>query len=152
MIMLTLCNIRSPAMRKQTISEDIMAMSSGLLIFIFLFSLTWSFTPVAYINFPGKELPNFYPIFQIMNSFTGIFLFCCVGIGSQRFRAVVMRKVPRSVRHFTIVTFRDVHCDPNCLHFPFQSPPKLVVIGADDEYDILAVSYTHLTLPTTPYV
>ena len=48
-----------------------------------------------------------------------------------------MRKVPRSVRHFTIVTFRDVHCDPNCLNFPFQSPPKLVIIGADDDYDIL---------------
>ena len=48
-----------------------------------------------------------------------------------------MRKVPRSVRHFTIVPFQDVHGDPNCLHFPFQSPPKLVVIGTDDDYDVL---------------
>ena len=92
-----LCNIKTPAMRKHTIVEEISSIVSGLLVLIILFALTWVLSPLAYINFPGKEFPDFYPVFQVLNSFTGIFLFICLGIGSKRFRAVITGRVGKKV-------------------------------------------------------
>lgn len=98
MMCLVLCNIRTPAMRKHAIVEEVSSIASGLLVLLLLYALTWSFSPVAYINFPGKEFPDFYPVFQVMNSFTGIFLFICLGIGSKRFRAVMTGRAGKKVR------------------------------------------------------
>ena len=135
MILLVMCNIRSPAMRKQTVSDDILALASSFFIFIFLFTLTWSFSPLAYINFPGQEIPEFYPLFQILNSFLGIFFFCCLGIGSQRFRAVITRKVPRKVYQVQLEIFWNIH--NLTFNFPLQTPPKIVIGGECKNYDVL---------------
>ena len=60
---------------------------------VFIFTLCWSWAPVAYIEFPGTEIPSFYPAFQILNSFMGFFVFVCIGLGSRKFRTEIKRQI-----------------------------------------------------------
>ena len=62
---------------------------------VFIFALCWSWAPVAYISFPGVELPSFYPAFQILNSFMGFFVFICIGLGSRKFRAEIRHQIEK---------------------------------------------------------
>lgn len=84
-----LCNIATPAMRKQSIVEELSSIFKGLLGMVFLFSLTWAWAPLAYIDYPDLDLPDFYPSFQVMNSWMGVFVFVLLGACSTRFRHVV---------------------------------------------------------------
>lgn len=94
---MVLCNIATPAMRKHSIVAEISSIAYGLLVMVLLYALTWSFSPLAYISFAGKEFPDFYPVFQVLNSLTGIFLFLLLGICSKRFRAVITGKAGKKV-------------------------------------------------------
>jgi len=91
-IMVVVMNIRTPAMRKESFVEEMSSLAIGIFFFMFLVSLTWGMAPLAYIRFPGLELPDFYPAFQVLNSFSGIFFFCCLGVGSKRFRIALMNQ------------------------------------------------------------
>ena len=53
------------------------------------------------------------------------------------------------LRAFTRFTY-DLH--QNGINFLDHSPGNTLIIKQDASYDFYPVSYTHLTLPTTPYV
>ena len=57
----------------------------------FVFCMTWWFGYPAYIRDPNKETPDFYPIFMVLNSWSGVFVFCLLGIVSKPFRATFVR-------------------------------------------------------------
>ena len=64
----------------------------GLALLTLLFALNWTWFPLAYLKFDSLELPDFYPAYQVMNSWMGVFAFVGIGLSSQRFRDVIKRK------------------------------------------------------------
>ena len=92
-MLVVMCNINTPAMRKESIVEEMGSIAKGLFFLALLFALTWSWSPFAYIRFPYHEFPDFYPAFQVMNAFMGIFVFVFLGILSKRFRTVLTGSV-----------------------------------------------------------
>ena len=97
-ICIAMCNTNKPALRKETIAEEIVSLVKGLFIFTFVMCFTWSWGPLAYLRFPGIAMPNFYPGFQVLNAFMGMFLFISIGVGSKRFQTVLFRQVKFRVR------------------------------------------------------
>ena len=95
---IVVCNISTPAMRKESIVEELGSVAKGLLFLVFLFAVAWIFAPLAYIRFPEAELPDFYPAFQVLNSLMGVFVFFFIGVASTRFRAVITGKTKHRVR------------------------------------------------------
>ena len=98
----TMCNIATPQLRKESIAEDLISLAKGLFGLTFFYCLTWSWAPLAYLDFPALELPSFYPGFQILNSVLGLLAFIFIGIGSQRFRIAVTGQVKIRVNIFFI--------------------------------------------------
>jgi hypothetical protein len=52
----------------------------------FVFCMTWWFAYPAFIRDPNQEMVDFYPIFSVLNSWTGVFVFCLLGVVSKPFR------------------------------------------------------------------
>ena len=98
LMVIVVCNMSTPAMRKESIVEELGSIAKGMVLLVLLFTLTWSFAPPAYIHFPGSEMPDFYPVFQVLNSFTGVYVFMFLGVGSTRFRVVIAGQVLHRVR------------------------------------------------------
>ena len=96
-ISIVVCNLATPAIRKSSILEEMSSLTYGLLVIVFLFCLTWSMAPLAYIRFTDIQLPDFYPAFQVLNSFMGTLVFLLMGISNVRFRAVVTGNVENRV-------------------------------------------------------
>ena len=80
-------------MRKESIVEEMGSVAKGMLMFVILFSLTWAMAPLAYIRMYDWEIPDFYPAFQVLNSFSGLFFFIFIGVMSNRFRTVIAGQV-----------------------------------------------------------
>ena len=59
---------------------------SGLTLLTLLFAINWTWFPLVYLKFDGMEIPDFYPAFQVLNSWMGLFAFVGIGLGSPRFR------------------------------------------------------------------
>lgn len=111
MMAVVMCNIRTPAMRKERVVKELSSITMGLLVFLLFFCITWTFAFVAYMKFPGQELPDFYPAFQVMNSFTGIIFFICIGLGSLRFRGVMTGKLKNEPDSMKSVLVQDIEYD-----------------------------------------
>ena len=122
-MMIVVCNLATPAIRKSSILEEMSSLTFGLLVVVFIFCVTWAMAPLAYIRFPSIALPDFFPAFQVLgfchamscndmlchaklcchvmcdimlqvlNSFIGIFVFMFLGLANVRFRAVVTGRV-----------------------------------------------------------
>jgi len=88
-IVIVICNLATPAIRKSSILEEMSSISSGLIAMVFFYCLTWAFGPLAYIRFPTLEIPDFYPVFQVLNSWMGVFAVILLGFCSTRFRVVI---------------------------------------------------------------
>lgn len=106
---------QTPALRKRSLISDQSSLAKGLSILVILFCLCWSFAPVAYLNLTGDDTPSFYPgicgvtqrntnlyliqifflAFQLLNSFMGLFMFLCIGIGSKKFRNAMVQKMKK---------------------------------------------------------
>jgi len=86
---IVLCNLATPAIRKNSILEEVGSVSLGMTGMTVYYSLTWATAPLAYINFPDVSIPDFYPCFQVMNSWMGILVFLLLGLCSTRFRVVL---------------------------------------------------------------
>jgi len=91
--LIAVCNICTPALRKESIVAEHGSVALGLFALALLFAVEWIFAPLAYIRFSDVNMPDFYPAFQVMNSFLGIFVLVFLGLGSRRFRAVITGKV-----------------------------------------------------------
>lgn len=89
LVLVMVCNINTPAMRKESMVEELGSLAKGLGVFVLLYALTWSWFPFAYMRFPTQEFPDFYPAFQVMNSFMGMFFFVFIGLMSNRFRTAL---------------------------------------------------------------
>jgi len=89
LMLIVLCNLATPAIRKSSILEEVGSVSNGMVGIVVYFTLTWAFAPLAYIRFPDLALPDFYPCFQVLNSCMGVIIFVLLGLASTRFRAVL---------------------------------------------------------------
>ena len=80
-------NISVPKTRKDSVVEQLTSQSTGLTIMVMIYGMTWGFAFPAYIRFPDKETPDFFPIFQVLNAWSGVFVMLFLGMSSSRFRA-----------------------------------------------------------------
>ena len=80
-------NISTPQTRKDSVVEQLSSQSTGLTIMVMIYAMTWGFAFPAYIRFPDKETPDFFPIFQVLNAWLGVFVMIFLGMSSSRFRA-----------------------------------------------------------------
>ncbi len=94
---IVVCNMHTPAMRKESIVQELGSVAKGMLVLVILFAVTWAFAPLAYVHFDGAEMPDFYPAFQVMNSFSGVYVFVLLGLCSARFRTVITGNVMHRV-------------------------------------------------------
>jgi len=92
-IVIVICNLATPAIRKSSILEELSSVSSGLIAMVVFYCLTWAFGPLAYIRFPDRAIPDFFPVFQVMNSWLGVFVVVLLGFCSTRFRVVLSGSV-----------------------------------------------------------
>ena len=80
-------NISTPQTRKDSVVEQLSSQGTGLTIMVMIFAMTWSFAFPAYLRFPDRETPDFFPIFQVLNAWSGVFVMIFLGMSSSRFRA-----------------------------------------------------------------
>ncbi|XP_037790938.1 adhesion G-protein coupled receptor D1-like [Penaeus monodon] len=78
-------NLHTASLRNGNILADYRSFSIGSSVLALYFSTTWAIGCAALIRWEG-EVPNLYPIYEILNSFTGLVLLLCIGFGSRRFR------------------------------------------------------------------
>ena len=95
LMLVVLCNIHTSALRKKIFVQELSSLSQGLFLLTLIFALTWSWYPLTYFKLENIELPDFYPAFQIMNSWMGVFTFVGIGLGSKRFRHAIKSFVRR---------------------------------------------------------
>lgn len=88
-MIIVICNLATPAIRKSSILEELSSISSGLIAMVFFYCITWALGPLAYIRFPDLAIPDFFPVFQVLNSWLGVFVFVLLGLCSTRFRVVL---------------------------------------------------------------
>ena len=88
-------NLATPQTRRDGVIDRLSSMAQGLVIVVFIHSATWGFSYPAFVRFPDIELSNFYPIFTVLNAFTGVFLFAFMGLGDPRFRRAIMAQSMR---------------------------------------------------------
>jgi hypothetical protein len=83
-----LINLSFTQTRKCNVVEALAPKGQGLATTSFIFSLTWMFAYFAYWHEPDLERADSYPIFQLLNSWVGVFIFCFMGLGTKKFRNV----------------------------------------------------------------
>ena len=89
LMLVVLCNIHTSALRKKIFVQELSSLSRGLFFLTLIFALAWSWYPLTYFKLQHLELPDFYPAFQIVNSWMGVFTFVGIGLGSKRFRHAI---------------------------------------------------------------
>nr|XP_045598695.1 uncharacterized protein LOC123758371 [Procambarus clarkii] len=85
---IVLCNMATPALRKDNLIDDYGSFCKGAAYVVLFFDVTWIFGLLCYLQL-GFTYPDFYPIFQVLNSWTGLVIFLFMGMGSRRFNMVV---------------------------------------------------------------
>lgn len=85
-----LCNLSTPALRKENLIDDFGSFCRGASFVMIYFAITWSLAVPAYMRF--DQTTDFFPMFQIMNSMTGIIIFLFIGLASNRYRGVLVGK------------------------------------------------------------
>ncbi|XP_050733459.1 uncharacterized protein LOC127007021 [Eriocheir sinensis] len=83
-----LCNMSTTALRKDNLIDDYGSFCQGAAYLLLFFDVTWLFGIPCYIRLRGIKT-DFYPIFQVLNSWMGVVLFLFIGLASRRFKMVV---------------------------------------------------------------
>ncbi|CAG0888932.1 unnamed protein product [Darwinula stevensoni] len=84
------CNLTAPRLRKDNTIAELVPVCKGLVVVQFYFDVTWIFGVVAYFHFNwSDQQPSFYPLFQLLNAFTGVLILLFMGFYSPRFRMVL---------------------------------------------------------------
>lgn len=78
-------NLHTSHLRTGSILADYRSFSIGSSVLALYFCTTWAIGCAALIRWED-DMPNLYPIFEILNSFTGLVLLLSIGFGSRRFR------------------------------------------------------------------
>ena len=90
LMLIVMCNMHTSALRKRIFVEELSSVAQGLTFLVLLFAVNWSWFPLVYLKFDEWEIPDFYPAFQITNSWMGFFAFLGIGISSPRFRNTII--------------------------------------------------------------
>lgn len=91
--LIVIVNLTTPQTRRESIIDQLASQGRGMVITVFIWTITWYFGYPTYIRYPDHELPDFYPIFIILFSWFGVVMFIFLGLTSARFRAVVLKFV-----------------------------------------------------------
>ena len=83
-------NLSTPKTRKIGVVDKLEAQGQSLTVLVFLSCVNWAFAYQAYIRYPDVEKPHFYPIFKIINSWFGFFIFAFMGLFSSHYRTQVL--------------------------------------------------------------
>ena len=105
LMLVVMCNIHTSALRKRTFVRELSAIAQGLTFLVLLFAINWFWFPLVYLKFDGIELPDFYPAFQVLNSWMGFFAFIGIAIGSPRFRSMLKQRGKSEVYEYVIYIF-----------------------------------------------
>ena len=92
--MVFLINLSIPQTRKDSVVETLGAKGQGLATTTFIFAITWTFAYFAYWHEPDLERADCYPIFQLLNSWIGVFI--CLLYTSPRPRDATLSRMPSS--------------------------------------------------------
>ncbi|KAG1660291.1 Cadherin EGF LAG seven-pass G-type receptor 1 [Nymphon striatum] len=88
---ITACNVGTPAIRKEYVAGELGNGTRSLFCVSVLYTATWIFAILAYIDL-DLDIPTFYPIFQVLNSWLGVIIVMFMGAGSKHFRRCVCGK------------------------------------------------------------
>lgn len=80
------CNMTVPQTRRDNLIEQLSSQGNGLNIAAVIFAMAWGFGYGSLLRFPDAELPDFYPIFMLLTSWFGVFIFTFLGMMSKKFR------------------------------------------------------------------
>ncbi len=97
LVLIILINTATPQTRKDSVMEQLATQAYGLSVVVFLHAITWVFAYPAFNHFPDYDLANFYPIFAILDAWTGAFVFCLLGLSSRKFRGAMFGQARLSV-------------------------------------------------------
>lgn len=90
MLMLVVtCNMTAEIIRLPSKAEEMNSKAVSVLLMVCLFAVTWILGVFALVKFPGSGIPNFYPIFQVFNCLSGVYLFLLLGLSSATFRSAI---------------------------------------------------------------
>lgn len=84
--MITICNLNTPAITVGAAVEELGAATRGLFSVSFVFEVTWVFGKLAFVDINLHHTHSFDYLFQILNSFLGVFIVFLMGFGSRHFR------------------------------------------------------------------
>ena len=104
-------NLSTPQTRRESKIDALAPQVHGLFGITFIFSITWTFGYFAYIRDPDAEILNFYPIFHLINSWIGVFIFCFLGVISQKFRDALLRKKMSKKSKYRVGELNDISED-----------------------------------------
>ena len=78
-------NFANPQTRKDSTVDSLVARGYGLSALCLMFAMAWTFGYFAHIREPDLERPDFYPIFQLINSWTGAFILFFAALPDKKF-------------------------------------------------------------------
>ena len=82
-------NLSTPQTRKIGVVDKLEAQGQSLTVLVFLSCVNWAFAYNAYMRYPDVEKAHFYPIFKVINSWFGLFIFAFMGLFSSHYRKEV---------------------------------------------------------------
>ena len=82
-------NLSTPQTRKIGVVDKLEAQGQSLTVLVFLSCVDWAFAYNAYMRYPDVEKAHFYPIFKVINSWFGLFIFAFMGLFSSHYRKEV---------------------------------------------------------------
>ncbi|XP_023228932.1 adhesion G-protein coupled receptor D1-like, partial [Centruroides sculpturatus] len=112
--MITICNLNTPAITVGAAVEELGAATRGLFSVSFVFEVTWVFGKLAFVDINVHNTHSFDYLFQILNSFLGVFIVFLMGFGSRHFRygaiTSVSPEMPTPIRVIHLLySFNIVH-------------------------------------------
>jgi len=93
LILIVMCNINYTLLRRSSMVKELTSTTYGLLMVIVLFCGTWITGSLAFIRSKEIDLPDFQPLFQVLNSWSGVTTFMFLGLCSSRYRSVIQESV-----------------------------------------------------------
>jgi hypothetical protein len=80
----------TPKLRKEKLVDQFSPQARATIFVVFIFAMIWSFGYPAYMRYPDIDIDNFYPIFQVLNSWYGFIYFIGYAVGSDKFKGIIL--------------------------------------------------------------
>ena len=86
MALFLLVDSANPKTRRTDVMDRLEQESRGVSALVLIHCLQWVSAYFTFTHYPDWELPNFYPIFTIISSFSGLFALAFLGMASKYYR------------------------------------------------------------------